>query len=66
MPSFFPEGNDPAPGDSPHRSLQKWNDLLFQAYGNVGSVPYPEGTEPKPGDNEHRSDVKINAILNSI
>jgi hypothetical protein len=60
--SFFPEGNTVLSTDDEQRTAQKLNQILFDANGNVGSVPFPEGTEPKTGDDLQRSLVKIVAI----
>lgn len=60
--SFYPEGTEALPTDDAARSLKKWNQALYDTYGNVGSVPFPEGTQPLPGDTEERSTQKINAI----
>ena len=60
--SFYPEGTESLPTDDPARSLKKWNQILWDTYGNVGNVPLPEGTQPLPGDSEDRSKQKINAI----
>lgn len=37
MPTYFPENNDPAPGDTIERSLQKINDLVLAGGGGGGS-----------------------------
>lgn len=64
MPSYFPEGNSPMPGDNEWRLLQKWAHLLFLANGNRPLPQFPEGSEPLVGDNEHRLIIKINALRN--
>jgi len=66
VPDYFPEGNAALVTDSDQRSLQKWNDLLYQTHGNVGGVPYPEGVRPLASDDEQRSRIKINAIYAAI
>lgn len=58
----FPEGTTALLSDDEARSLKKWNQLWYDAYGNAGTVPYPEGTEPLPGDDAHRSLVKLQAL----
>lgn len=58
----FPEGTTALSSDDEARLLKKWNQLWYNAYGNVGTVPYPEGTEPLPGDDAHRSLVKLQAL----
>jgi len=62
----FPEGTTALVTDDEARSLKKWNQLWYNTYGNVGTVPYPEGTEPLPSDDEHRSTVKLQAIKKAV
>ena len=62
----FPEGVTALTSDSEQRLWVKYNQTLFNAHGNIGSVPYPEGTQPLVTDDEHRSEVKVNAILKAI
>lgn len=62
----FPEGTTPLITDNEHRLWIKYNQIMFDTHGNVGSVPYPEGTQPLITDDEHRSEVKVNAILKAI
>lgn len=57
----FPEGTEAVVSDPEGRSLQKWNQLWYNAYGNV-NTGFPEGAEPLPGDSEQRSLVKICAL----
>lgn len=64
--SFYPEGTTALATDDAARSLKKWNQILFNTYGNVGSVPFPEGVQPLPGDSEERSTQKINAIKKTL
>lgn len=66
MPNFFPEGIQAATGDDEARSYKKWNEQLFNTYGNVGRVPFPEGTWPSAADDEERSAKKVNAILKAV
>lgn len=66
MPNFFPEGTLAAAGDDEARSYKKWNEQLFNTYGNVGVVPFPEGTYPSAGDDAERSAKKVNAILKHV
>jgi hypothetical protein len=62
MPSWFPEGNTPKPGDDAWRSLVKWCDLLYEAYGDRGPAYFPEGSKPLPSDSVERLAQKINAL----
>lgn len=49
--------------DGEGRTLQKWNDDLYQANGDRGPTCFPEGSKPLPTDDEERSMQKINALL---
>lgn len=62
----FPEGNVALATDDEARSLKKWNSLLVEAHGAIGTVPYPEGTTPLYSDSEERSKRKINAIYKAL
>jgi hypothetical protein len=66
MSFFLPEGTASSPADSELRSIWKWNQILFETHGNVGSVAFPEGTQPLPSDNEMRGLQKIDAIKKAI
>lgn len=59
---WFPEGNDPKPGDDMPRGLQKLNYTLYAA-APVSLDFLPEGTEPAPGDTPARSLQKINQLV---
>lgn len=59
---FFPEGNEPKPGDTATRAAKKINNLLYAAAPSSLDF-FPEGTEPKPGDDLRRSLIKANALL---
>lgn len=63
---MFPEGNVALATDDEARSLKKWNALLVDQNGAIGTVPYPEGTMPIAGDDAARSEKKINAIYKAI
>lgn len=63
---MFPEGWTSLATDDEARSLKKWNGVLYDTWGNVGTVPYPEGTQPLASDDAHRSKIKIDAIYAAI
>lgn len=63
MPNYLSDGDTPSPNDDCRKALQKWNNLLYLAIGNVGPTFFPEGSEPKESDDERRSLQKIVALL---
>lgn len=67
MPTYYPEGNAPAPFDDTQRLYVKWCQALYDLYGNVaaGTLPYPEGALPLPYDDEERLLNKITALRNA-
>lgn len=64
-PTYFPEGNTPAPQDFVGRSLQKINGALYDLAGLITGMPtyFLEGNIPAPQDFPGRSLQKINGLL---
>jgi len=62
----YPEGTTVLASDDEQRAAHKLNQILFNAHGNIGSVPFPEGTEPMITDDLQRTLIKIVAIKSAI